>query len=365
MNSQMKARIALAGYWLSLGLLVACAVVIVLKLIFWPICTSTGQNGCVVGDSWTIAGVVASVLGVAATVLAILGALAVAVWWSGLEERVSRQISTLYTEQKEELYRIRKAMIYLRLGDRLLSQRLATEALFNYEKARQFLKDDAELNYALGYTLNDEGEYASAITMLEACHFTDPLEQAKAERELGLAYRHRWEAFKHDEDIEHAEEHLKKAADLNRKDSDTFTVLGGLYRRKNDFEQALYWYDRALQVGRKSSYTLGHIATLLWYLGKQDEAKIRFHETGIAARSHIEDDPPEVYWFYYDLGLAQLALGDVHDAIKSYTKAARATPSKVQFDAILEDLYLLQQAPQPMQSVDEVIRILEEGKMNK
>ena len=365
MNSQMKARIALAGYWLSLGFLVACAGVIVMKLIFWPICTTTAQSACAVGDSWTIAGVTASVLGVAATVLAILGAMAVAVWWTGLEERVSKQISTLYAEQKEELYRIRKAMIYLRLGDRLLSQRLTNDALFNYQKAREFLKDDAELNFVLGYTLNDEGEYGSAITMLEACNFTDPAEQAKSERELGLAYRHRWEALKHDEDIERAEEHLKKAADLDRKNSDTFTVLGGLYRRKNDFEQALYWYNRALQVGRRSSYTLGHIATLLWYLGREDEAQVRFRETGTAALSHIDEDPPEVYWFYYDLGLAQLASGDITESRKSYLKAARTTPGKAQFDAILEDLYLLQHAPHPMAYVEEIISILEEGKRNK
>lgn len=94
-------------YCLAIALLTACAVTIVVKLIFWPPCTDTGKN-CVI-DPWSVAGLAGAVLGVAATLLAILGAVAVAAWWLELNKRVSNQVNKevdaankLLTEQIEK-----------------------------------------------------------------------------------------------------------------------------------------------------------------------------------------------------------------------------------------------------------------------
>lgn len=97
----MKTKFALAFYYISIGFLTACAVVIVIKLIFWPPCTQTG-NTCVI-DSWSAAGLEGTILGVSATVLAILGAVAVAGWWTSLNDRVTDQVTKLYNKQKEEV----------------------------------------------------------------------------------------------------------------------------------------------------------------------------------------------------------------------------------------------------------------------
>ncbi|HEX6485023.1 MAG TPA: hypothetical protein VF043_39775 [Ktedonobacteraceae bacterium] len=97
----MKTKFALAFYYLAIGLLTACAITIVVKLIFWPPCTQTG-NLCVI-DGWSVAGLAGTVLAVAATVLAILGAVAVAAWWTSLNERVTDQVKKLYSEQKAEI----------------------------------------------------------------------------------------------------------------------------------------------------------------------------------------------------------------------------------------------------------------------
>ncbi len=100
----MQTKIALAFYYLSISLLVACSLVIVIKLIFWPPCTQMG-NTCVI-DPWSVAGLAATILGVAATILAVLGAVAVAAWWTSLNERVNNQVIVLvtkfYDEQKAE-----------------------------------------------------------------------------------------------------------------------------------------------------------------------------------------------------------------------------------------------------------------------
>jgi hypothetical protein len=87
----MKTKFALAFYYLAIGLLTACAIVVVVKLIFWPPCKQTG-NTCVI-DPWSVAGLAATILGVAGTILAVFGAVAVAAWWTSLNERVTDQVN--------------------------------------------------------------------------------------------------------------------------------------------------------------------------------------------------------------------------------------------------------------------------------
>ncbi len=363
MNSEMKARIALAGYWLTVIFLTASAGAIIYKLIFWPLCTSSGPqvSNCTVVDSWTIAGVTATVLGVSATLLAILGALAVAVWWTGLEERVSKQIAKLVEEQKQELYKTREALIYMSSGDQLLSQKQVTEALEDFKKAKNLLPKDPHLNYVLSNYFLDVGDYNTAIAALNDAQFRDVVDQAKVQRKLGLAYRHRWEDLKRDQDFDLALQYLKDAAISNPNDSKTFTLLGGLYRRKHEYDEALHWYDRARHIDQApSSYTLGHIATLLWFQGKVSEARKYFYETEAAATALIKKRPSEVYWYYFDLGLTQLVAGKIDAAKLSYEKAIQMTPFTSQLDTtILEDLYLIRQAPQPMPGLDEIIKLIE------
>src|SRR5258708_35497100 len=100
----MKKNLALIVYIFAITLLSACATTIIVKLIFWPPCTQTG-NICVV-DGWSVAGLAATILGVSATVLAILGAVGVAGWWIWLNDRVKNLITTLYEDQKLKVNKI-------------------------------------------------------------------------------------------------------------------------------------------------------------------------------------------------------------------------------------------------------------------
>jgi methyl-accepting chemotaxis protein len=101
LERSLKTKIALAFYYIAVGFLVACAAVIVLKLIFWPPCTQIG-NTCAI-DPWSTAGLAGTVLAVSATLLAILGAVAVAAWWTSLNDRVNEQVTKLYESQKTEV----------------------------------------------------------------------------------------------------------------------------------------------------------------------------------------------------------------------------------------------------------------------
>lgn len=105
----MKTKIALAFYYLAVGFLVIVAGVIVLKLIFWPPCTQIGTT-CAV-DPWSTAGLAGTMLAVSATVLAILGAVAVAAWWTSLNAIVTGRVKKLYKTQQNEVQKVVAAFL--------------------------------------------------------------------------------------------------------------------------------------------------------------------------------------------------------------------------------------------------------------
>ena len=84
--------------------------------------------------------------------------------------------------------------------------------------------------------------------------------------------------------------------------------------------------------------------------------------TELVSMDHSTTPPAEVYWDYYNLALAQLVLGKMEDAKKSYTKAIGETPGVVQFDTVLNVLHFLRKAKDPIQGLDEVIQMLEKAK---
>jgi tetratricopeptide (TPR) repeat protein len=311
-------------------------------------------------------------MGIAATVLALLGTVAVAAWWIGLDKRVSDQVTKLYdakvdpllTKLRVEGDKTREALVYFSLADRLLNQKNTAEALELYQRVGKLLPDDAQMNYALGRIYNSVGDYEEAIVVLEESHSDDPKTQEKVQKELGKAYRIQGEVLKKDTYYEKAEECLKKAIELNPNESDTFAILGGLYRRKEKYAQAFDFYKRAWRIDPNSSYALGNLASLSWYQGNIDEARVYFGHAEVATRSRIKKGQESIFWAYYDLALAQLAEGKMDEAKKTYAIAIKETPGRSLFDSVLNNLYLLQKAPQSMPGLDEIVKMLEDAKEN-
>ncbi len=264
---------------------------------------------------------------------------------------------------QKEANQTRQALIYIGLGDRLLSQKYTSEALENYKKAGSLLPNDPQINYVLGRIYSSAGDYNAAITTLEASQPEQPTDQAKVLKELGLAYRRRGEALKQDTDYDEAILLLKKAIVLNPDDADALAIIGGLYRRRKEYAQAIDFYERAWRANPGLSYALGNLASLSWYLGKSSDALMYFGFTEVAATGRIKKGQSEGFWDYYDLALAHLATGKIAEAKEAYTKAIQETPGNVQFDSVLNNLYLLQQAPQPMPGLDDVVKMIEDAKV--
>jgi tetratricopeptide (TPR) repeat protein len=151
---------------------------------------------------------------------------------------------------------------------------------------------------------------------------------------------------------------------LNPDDADTLAIIGGLYRRKKEYTQALDFYERAWRVNPGLSYALGNLASLSWFLGNASDALMYFGFTEVAAAGRIKKGQSEGFWDYYDLALARLATGKIAEAKEAYMKAIQETPGNVQFDSVLNNLYLLRGAPQVMPGLDDVVKMIEDAKVD-
>ena len=305
----------------------------------------------------TILAAVLTFLGVVAGILTFLGIRSIREVRASADE-LRKSVKDVQTEARDTI----EALVYLGAGNVHLERNNREEALENFRKAGSLLPKDSRMNYLLGSIYSGLGEFDAAIIALEASRPEETLTQGKVQKELGLAYRRRGEALGQEDDYDKAIQFLKKAISLNPDDSDTFAILGGLYRRKKEYKQALASYEQAWNLNPNSSYALGNLASLSWYLGKVNEAKMHFQYAEMLVNKRIKRGQPVGFWDYYDLALAQLASGNLADAKKMYTEAIKATPGPVQIDGVLNNLYLLQNANPPLPGLDEIVKMLEDAK---
>lgn len=315
-------------------------------------------------DILNIVNIFAAILGVVLTFFSLVAAGLAVLGVRSYREVLSlaQEFRTNMTEIRNEADKTREALVYLGIGDRLMSHQEKLEALENYKKAGNLLPTDAQLQYVLGRIYSGAGDYEAAIAALEASHPQQDIDQAKVQKELGLAYRRRGHELNNKDDFDKAIQCLKQSIKLNACDSDALAILGGLYRRQNDYKQAFQAYEQAWRADPASSYALSNLASLSWYQNKLDEARMYFNYTEVASASRIKQGQSEIFWPYYDLALAQLALGKTTEAKQTYTQAIKETPGKVPLEGVLHTLHLLQTASQSIVGLNDVVQMIEDAR---
>jgi tetratricopeptide (TPR) repeat protein len=334
----------------------------------------------------TLFSIIVTILGIVVAIFTTVGIILINRYRNQLREERKEA-----TERRIAMDNTLKAVVYLGLGDQLYNQDRKQEAVAIYRKVGSLLPKDSEINNSLGRIYSSSGYYEDAISS-----FTKALDTksnfAEAEMELGLAYRRRGEAQKgpdaealRNADYDQAIAHLKRAIDMRPNYEDALAGLGAVYRRMGDierdaqrdakakeyYEQARKYYAQAQLADPSSSYALGNVASLSWYMGGKDAAGNYFILAEAAAKVRITNAgrSPEIYWDYYDLGLAQLVLAEINknkamkdEAIQIYTTAIRLTPGAVQINSVLNNLYLLQKSQERIDGLDSVIAMLEKAK---
>jgi len=284
-------------------------------------------------------------------------------------------------DKQAAIVRTQQALVYLGLGDRLYNQKDIKNAVEAYKKVRSLLPDDPQINYVLGRIYSSAEYFDDAIESFESALKVQP-DLPEVEMELGLAYRRRGEYQKgpnadarRTADYTKAIEHLQHATELSSnhrasfatlsgldRPEDAFASIGGLYRRMGEYEKALDYYEQAYRINPSSSYALGNVASLAWYLTQVDKAREHYILAEALAKIHIMTPHPEDYWDYYDLALAQLVLGKTNEAMDTYKLAIEKTPGRIQFDSALDVLRFLQKAKDPIPGLNDAIDKIEYAK---
>ena len=393
----MKYRVAITVFYIAIIFLVIFSGVIVYRLMFLPPCTPTKDFSCLL-DGASVAGLAATVLGVAAAILALLGAFAVAAWWTNLDERVNKQVTDLIkkdvapqvkalestiTEANNQLQKFAqvqdttikniddasRALSYLAMGNQLLEQKKIQAAIQAFQKAKQLRLKDVQVNYILGQIYRKIGSYDEAIDCLETAIASEK-EFALAHFELGIAYRSQADKLyddpalkqQHDQEYGKAIEHLNEATRLLPGDEEIIATLGGTYRRYGKYQDALKCYNRALELNPDSSYALGNVALLSWHEGKLDEARSAYRRTEEIATKRIDAKVSyEPFWDYYDRAMAKLVVGRKDEALEDYRLAAKLTFNPAHFKSVLTGIYFLKEVEDtyPIDGLNEALSIID------
>ena len=270
---------------------------------------------------------------------------------------------------------------YTELGNLYERLRRIDEAIRAYEQARSLQPSDVDVLFALSRLYNDTGAYERSIEILNQLITLQP-DFADAYKQRGLVYRREADAeYAAKEDDEQrlikyklAIADLERAVELRPNFEEALGSLGGIYRRLKDYEQAVTYYQRLYDINKSSSYALGNLGSLSWYLGRREEARNYFTLLKNTSQTRLQEQAPQIqsqvvreeaYWDYYDLALSQLATGEVDAAKETYAKAIEETPAIEQFGAVLNNLYFLQRAEEPIKGLEEIIALIEKARDKK
>jgi tetratricopeptide (TPR) repeat protein len=236
-------------------------------------------------------------------------------------------------ERREATEKTLLAQAYLPLGEKLYKANDYDGAQSIYETAYKLAPDDLVLNYRLGYIYTKLENFEQAHELYENVlskseNFTPAL--------AGLGFVIRREAEKMEEGIDKikkmnkAEEYLLKALYItpNLLDEDGeswWGVLGGLYRRRGQINDAIGAYEKAQEVIPQSSYANSNLALLYAKNGDHSKMFDTYREVEKLASSEVKQNKKN-YWAYADLVTSRFALGQSEQANKDLDQVINTAP---------------------------------------
>ncbi len=209
-----------------------------------------------------------------------------------------------------------RAQSLLPLAERQYRAQDYVGAINSYSRALELAPENPVIRYRLGYIYVQSGDLEKAEMHFNRARELEP-DFAPALAGLGFVYRrigeHEDEGLDRDKHLNQAENFLLRALEISPKlvDDDGeswWGVLGGLYRRRGQIEQAIYAYRKATEVTPYSSYGFGNLAFLYLKRGERERMLKTYErvEKLAAAESLAEVDN---YWGYADLIVSRMALG--------------------------------------------------------
>ena len=213
------------------------------------------------------------------------------------------------------------AQAILPLGERQYRAQDLKGAAETYQRALDFDEDNPLIHYRLGYVSIQSGALADAETHLRRALEIDG-DFVLATAALGYVYRRMGdplpEGIDRDQIYNRSEMYLldalKRAPKLIDEDDESWWgSLGGLYRRRGQFDQAIYAYNQAAAVTPHSSYPFSNLALLYMARRERDQMMTMYRHVERLARGEAMADVNN-FWAYADILTALLALGRTSEA---------------------------------------------------
>lgn len=268
-------------------------------------------------------------------------------------EAIRNQLERGAAEQRESAARSNLAQSLLTLGERQYRSQDFSGALDTYRRALELDPNSLITHYRLGYVYTQSGNLEQAQH-----HLTRALEIennfAPALAALGYVYRRIGEkmpqGIERERTLNKAESLLLEGLSISPKlvdddDESWWGSLGGLYRRRNQIDEAINAYERAGDITPKSSYAFSNLA-LLYVQKKDKDAMLRtYQRVEQLAWGEVQADVDN-YWAYADLLTARLALSKVKEAEEILNSVLEIAPADSPYvlESLLDTLHRLQTA---------------------
>ncbi len=262
-------------------------------------------------------------------------------------ENVRVRLEQSVVEQRESVAQANVAMSFVSLGDRQYRSKDFSGAIDTYLRALELDPNNLITHYRLGYVYTQSGLLDEAQP-----HLARALELEKnfppALAALGYVYRRMGEKMPHgierDKMINRAESLLLEALGASPKlvDEDGeswWGSLGGLYRRRNQIDEAINAYERAAEVTPQSSYAFSNLALLFMQKQNRDAMIKTYYRVEQLAQHEVQAEVDN-YWAYADLLTSRLALSKVKEAEETLVQVLEVAPPEAPFffESLLDTL---------------------------
>ena len=242
------------------------------------------------------------------------------------------------------------AQAYIPLGERQYKAQDYAGSVSTYQQSLDLDPNNPVIHYRLGYVYTQQGDLDKAQYHYErALSLADNFAPAMAG--LGYVVRRQGEKLKdgieRKETMNKAEQLLLKAMELSPKlvDDDGeswWGILGGLYKRRGQVDDAIFAYKQATIVTPQSSYGFGNLALLYMQKNQRDEMLETYAEVEKLSSAEAAADVNN-YWGHADLVVSRYALGKPEVAVDVLDRAIQIAPleSPYMLDGLqgtLEDL---------------------------
>jgi len=268
------------------------------------------------------------------------------------------------------------AQAYIPLGERQYKAQDYSGAISTYHQALSLDPKNPVIHYRLGYVYTQQGDLEKARH-----HYETAMEMAEnfAPAMAGLGYVIRRQGEKMAEGVakketmNQSEKLLLRAMELSPKlvDDDGeswWGILGGLYRRRGQVDDAIYAYKQATIVTPQSSYGFGNLALLYMQKNLREEMLTTYAEVEKLAAAEAGADVNN-YWGHADLVVSRYALGKADLAAEVLERAIQIAPleSPYMLDGLqgtLEDLTKVLK-PEKIPAIQEAIQTIKDEQVRR